>query len=87
LPIAYCPLPIAHCPLPSDNHIMPRKKKKPDTSKNTKPTVHERLKGFDIRVNSFGEMESTFGIDKLNSFLNEEVKDKKIDGAHTSEEE
>ncbi|MEP6646841.1 MAG: hypothetical protein ABJC12_07110 [Saprospiraceae bacterium] len=58
---------------------MPRKKKTPETPKAGRPSFHESLKGFDIKVNSFGEMESTFEIDKLNAFLNKEVPDKKMD--------
>jgi hypothetical protein len=64
---------------------MPRKKKKPEAPRSTRPSFHERLKGFDIRVNPFGEMESTFEIDKINEFLNEQVADKKLD--KTAEEE
>ncbi|HJW31209.1 MAG TPA: hypothetical protein VJ508_18405, partial [Saprospiraceae bacterium] len=57
---------------------MPRKKKKPAPPKTTRPPFHENLEGFDIRVNPFGEMESTLDIDELNKFLNEQVDDKKI---------
>jgi hypothetical protein len=64
---------------------MPRKKK-PVEPREDKPAFHEGLKGFDIRVNTFGEMESTFEIDKLNAFLNKEVPDKKL-GKKTDEEE
>ena len=66
---------------------MPRKKKKPETPKEGRPSFHEGLRGFDIRVNSFGEMESTFEIDKLNTFLNEKVGNKKLDNSDKSEEE
>ena len=58
---------------------MPRKKKNKETPKSTRPSFHESLKGFDIKVNTFGEMESTFEIDRLNEFLNKEVPDKKLD--------
>ncbi len=58
---------------------MPKKKKGTDLPKGHRPPFHESLKGFDIRVNAFGEMESTFEIDKLNDFLNKEVHDKKLD--------
>ena len=58
---------------------MSRKKKKPTDAKPTRPPFHERLEGFDIRVNTFGEMESTFEIDRLNQFLNAEVEDKKLE--------
>ena len=65
---------------------MPRKKKNKETPSSDKPVFHEWLKGFDIRVNSFGEMESTFEIDKLNEFLNKEVKDKKLENKVDEEE-
>lgn len=47
-------------------------------SKKGKPVVHDDLKGFDITINEFGVMESSFQIDKINSFLNENVEDKKL---------
>ena len=50
-------------------------KKKP---KKGKPEVHEQLKGFDIKINEFGEIVSNFPVDKLNDFLNENVEDKKL---------
>ena len=50
-------------------------KKKP---KKGKPEVHEELKGFDIKINEFGEIVSNFPVDKLNDFLNENVEDKKL---------
>lgn len=46
--------------------------------KKKRAEVHEELNGFEININSFGEMESTLNIDKLNSFLNEKVQDSKI---------
>ena len=52
---------------------MPKKMKKKGN-----PNVHEELKGFDITINELGEMQSTYSIDKLNSFLDENVEDKKI---------
>ena len=57
---------------------MPSKKQKPDDRTSSKASFHEGLEGFDIKVNSFGQMESTFEIEKLNAFLNKEVKDKKL---------
>ena len=58
---------------------MPKKMKKKG-----KPIVHEELDGFNIKINEFGEMETTVPIDKLNNFLNDKVEDKKLSG---SEEE
>jgi hypothetical protein len=43
-----------------------------------KPKVNQELQGFDITVNSFGEINSTFDLDKLNKFLDENVEDKKL---------
>ena len=59
---------------------MPKKMKKKG-----KPNVHEELKGFDIKINALGEMETSFAIDKLNAFLDENVDDKKLK-AHDQEE-
>lgn len=58
---------------------MPKKMKKKG-----KPIVHEELDGFNIKINEFGEMETTVPIDELNDFLNDKVEDKKLSG---SEEE
>ena len=52
---------------------MPKKMKKKGT-----PAVHDELKGFDIRINEFGVMETTYNVDKLNTFLDENVEDKKL---------
>ncbi|MBT8234435.1 MAG: hypothetical protein HKO66_16810 [Saprospiraceae bacterium] len=52
---------------------MPKKSKKQDTAK-----VHDELKGFDIKINPFGELQSNFNIDKINDFLNENVENAKI---------
>jgi hypothetical protein len=61
---------------------MPRKKKKEGD-----PEVHDDLKGFDIRINEFGEIISTFDVEKLNTFLNENTEDKKLSDAKIEEEE
>lgn len=42
------------------------------------PKVHKELEGFDIRINSFGEITSSFDMDKINAFLNRNVEDKKL---------
>ncbi len=54
--------------------------KKKKTKKSTKktPTVNKELEGFDIKIDSFGEIQSTFEIDKINEFLNRNVEDKKL---------
>ncbi|MCB0598464.1 MAG: hypothetical protein H6557_13205 [Lewinellaceae bacterium] len=50
-------------------------KKKP---KKGKPEVHDDLKGFDIKINEFGEIITNFDVDKVNEFLNDKVDDKKL---------
>lgn len=59
---------------------MPRKKKKTETPKTEKPSFHEELEDFDIKVNSFGQIRTSFEIDKLNAFLNKELEEKKKAG-------
>ncbi len=50
------------------------------------PEVHEELRGFDIKINKLGEIKGNFDIDQLNSFLNKEVKDKKLKHLKSEEE-
>ena len=56
-----------------------------------KPDVHKELKGFDIKINEFGEIKTNPEVDRLNQFLDENVEDKKLrdreDLTHTTEEE
>ncbi|SMD42663.1 hypothetical protein SAMN00777080_1225 [Aquiflexum balticum DSM 16537] len=52
---------------------MAKKAKKEET-----PKVHKDLEGFKMNINSFGEISSSFPIDKINEFLNKNVEDKKL---------
>ena len=52
--------------------------KKKEENKQEKPKVNEELDGFDINIDSFGEIKSTLPIDKINQFLNKNVEDKKL---------
>lgn len=52
---------------------MPRKKKEEKKLK-----VNPQLEGFDITVDSFGELKTTYNIDSINEFLNKNVDDKKL---------
>ena len=56
------------------------KKKPTDTTKPAaeKPRVHKDLDGFDIQINSFGEISTSFDMDRINAFLNKNVDDKKL---------
>lgn len=49
--------------------------KKTNKKKEDKPKVHPELEGFDFKINKFGEINSTFDIDKINSFLNKKQED------------
>lgn len=45
---------------------------------NGKPEVHSDLKGFNIGINEFGEITTSLEVDKLNTFLDVNVIDKKL---------
>jgi hypothetical protein len=47
-------------------------------SKRDRPKVNKELSGFDIKIDSFGEIKSTLDIDNINKFLNRHVDDKKL---------
>jgi len=46
--------------------------------KEKQPRVNKELKGFNIRINTFGEIISDYNLDNINSFLNKNVDDKKL---------
>jgi hypothetical protein len=48
------------------------------STKQAKPRVHEELRGFEVSIDSFGELRSNLPIEKLNKFLDENVDDKKL---------
>ncbi|WP_341226094.1 hypothetical protein [uncultured Arcticibacterium sp.] len=43
-----------------------------------KPKVHKDLDGFDIKINTFGEIQMSYDVEKINNFLNDNVDDKKL---------
>ena len=47
-------------------------------SKREKPKVNPELDGFDIKIDSFGEIKTNYDVDKINKFLNRHVVDKKL---------
>lgn len=49
------------------------------------PKVNAELEGFNMNINSFGEISSSFSIDKINEFLNKNVDDKKLRDRESSE--
>ncbi|MEQ8925931.1 MAG: hypothetical protein RLO81_08970 [Fulvivirga sp.] len=59
---------------------MPKKKKntKEEEKRKEKPTVNKDLEGFNVEIDSFGELKTSYNIDKINEFLNKNVEDKKL---------
>jgi hypothetical protein len=53
-------------------------KKKKRKAAPPKPRVHEDLRGFEVSIDNFGELTSNMPIEKINTFLNENVADKKL---------
>lgn len=49
-------------------------KKKPED----KPKVAKDLDGLELNIDSFGEIQNSMPIDKINEFLNKNVDDKKL---------
>lgn len=56
---------------------MSKKEDKP-SRKQGKPRVHKNLEGFEISVDQFGEIKSNLNIEAINSFLDQNVTDKKL---------
>jgi len=42
------------------------------------PKVNKELEGFNVGINEFGEITANYDIDKLNTFLDKHVEDKKF---------
>jgi hypothetical protein len=53
--------------------------------KKTEAESHKDLKGFNIKIDPFGKMETSYTIDKLNEFLNENMNDKRLSNSHEEE--
>ncbi len=45
---------------------------------NQKPKVASELDGLEVNIDSFGEIQNSLSIDKINEFLNKNVDDKKL---------
>ena len=43
-----------------------------------KPKVAKELEGLELNIDSFGEIQKSLPIDKINEFLNKKVDDKKL---------
>jgi hypothetical protein len=64
-----------------------KKKKKQPEEEEQSPGVHKELSGFDIKINEFGEITTSFDVDRVNEFLNDKVEDKKLKGRKDKGEE
>jgi len=53
-------------------------KKKVIKKEKETPKVNKDLEGFDIKINSFGEIVTSYDLDKINGFLDKNVDDKKL---------
>ena len=53
-------------------------KKKRKLKEYQQPQVHQKLKGFELKIDKLGNIKSSLNIDEINQFLNENVKDKKL---------
>ena len=51
---------------------------KKKTTDKTKAKINPNLEGLSVKINSMGEVVTSYDIDKLNAFLNENVDDKKL---------
>lgn len=58
-------------------YTMAKKSDKP-SKKQGKPRVHKDLSGLEISINQFGEIKSNMDIEKVNTFLDKNVEDKKL---------
>ena len=65
---------------------MPRKKNQ-EEEKDDHPDVHKDLRGFDIKINEFGEITSNLDVEKVNQFLDKNVEDKKLKDRRSEDEE
>lgn len=62
------------------------KSKKPKSKENDKAEVHEELKGFDIRIDPFGNLETNKSIDQIKAFLDSKIDDPRLQRNKDEEE-
>lgn len=56
-------------------------------SKKSQAETHKDLRGYDIKISTFGEIQSNIAIDRVNEFLNEQLDDKKLPKDSSLQEE
>ena len=52
-----------------------------------KPQMNPELEGFEISINEFGQISSTYDLDKVYEFLNRNVEDKKLKNQKNSKDD
>lgn len=57
---------------------MAKKQAKKKQQPARKPRVHKSLSGLEVSIDSFGEIRTSMNIEKINTFLDEHVEDKKL---------
>ncbi|MCC5944862.1 MAG: hypothetical protein JJT94_07995 [Bernardetiaceae bacterium] len=65
---------------------MRRSRKKNKKEEEEKPKVHKDLEGFEVNINSLGEITSSIDKDKINEFLNKNLYDKKLKNKEAKKE-
>ena len=48
------------------------------TKEDKKPSINSELEDFDLKIDTFGQLQTSYNIDKINEFLNKNVDDKKL---------
>lgn len=51
---------------------------KKNAQRKEKPKVNPDLNGFNIQINTFGEIISSYDLEEINKFLDKNVDDKKL---------
>jgi hypothetical protein len=61
--------------------------KKKNKERKDRHSLHEELKGFNIELNAFGQIESNLKVERLNEFLNKHLPDRKFQDENLTEKE
>jgi hypothetical protein len=62
-------------------------KRKKDKQEEERAQVNPELEGFEVKIDSFGEIKSNLDIEKINEFLNRNLYDKKLKNLPNEEED
>lgn len=62
-------------------------KRKKDKQEEERAQVNPELDGFEVKIDSFGEIKSNLDIEKINEFLNRNLYDKKLKNLPNEDED